>query len=628
LKLLLAETERPVMDEPGEIAGRRYLRVRADHPQGTFVFWIDPETYVLRRLVYPTDARKRAIEARTGTTLQAVSLVADLEGARLDADVKPSAFAFEPSEGVKTVDALVPLDPEKLLGKPIGEFAFVDAEGNRITRDSLAGKTVAVDFWATWCQPCREGLPKFAEVARQYQDNQQVVFLAVSIDAPETENKVLQATLDQWGVELPIVRDLEGNLTNVFEFAGVPATFILDGKGVLQDFVPGLDPQLPQSLPKKLDRLLGGEDIYPTKVAETGADRTASEEIELPKVEIAPRSEPATFQLVPLWKCRDVKSPGNVLVVGQAGGESRILVVDAWNSIAELGLDGKLIARHQPEIDPSEILSALRTAVGGDGKRYYAAFALLSAQQRCHLMDGDFRLLASYPPDALEKPHQGIADVRLADLRGTGEIRAYVGYWGVVGVQEVSLEGKRLAYNRSLADVSQIAVSGPDVQGHRQLLCTNNTGALAVIAAGDTLKLQQQLALPGQFLRWITAADLTTDGQPELCALGFTQVGDNPVIGLDLKGKVLWRYALPAGIHEKPIERIVPGRLFADGEGQWLLPGPDGSIHVVAADGKPIDRFNYGAALTGLATAESDGHPMLIVASENALEAFSVRQRP
>jgi hypothetical protein len=58
--------------------------------------------------------------------------------------------------------------------------------------------------------------------------------------------------------------------------------------------------------------------------------------------------------------------------------------------------------------------------------------------------------------------------------------------------------------------------------------------------------------------------------------------------------------------------------------GQWILPGPDGSIHFIAADGKPLDKFNYGAALQGLATVEIDGRPVLVVASANGVEAWKV----
>ncbi|MGD0900645.1 MAG: hypothetical protein ABR915_22665, partial [Thermoguttaceae bacterium] len=62
----------------------------------------------------------------------------------------------------------------------------------------------------------------------------------------------------------------------------------------------------------------------------------------------------------------------------------------------------------------------------------------------------------------------------------------------------------------------------------------------------------------------------------------------------------------------------------ADGPGAWILPGCDGSIHFVSADGRPIDRFNYGAILGGLATVMVDGKPVLLVASENGLEALRI----
>jgi hypothetical protein len=61
-----------------------------------------------------------------------------------------------------------------------------------------------------------------------------------------------------------------------------------------------------------------------------------------------------------------------------------------------------------------------------------------------------------------------------------------------------------------------------------------------------------------------------------------------------------------------------------DGAGQWLLPGADGSIHILSADGRLFDKFNYGAALQGLATVEINGQPVLVVASANGLEAWRV----
>ena len=91
-----------------------------------------------------------------------------------------------------------------------------------------------------------------------------------------------------------------------------------------------------------------------------------------------------------------------------------------------------------------------------------------------------------------------------------------------------------------------------------------------------------------------------------------------------MAGEELWRYPLPRGAHRQPIEQIVAGRLSTVGAGQWLLPAADGSIHIIASDGTPLDKFNYGAVLCGLATAEIDGRPLLIVSSTEGLEAWKV----
>ncbi len=125
-------------------------------------------------------------------------------------------------------------------------------------------------------------------------------------------------------------------------------------------------------------------------------------------------------------------------------------------------------------------------------------------------------------------------------------------------------------------------------------------------------------------LHWIVAADLRGDGQPLWCAMVAPKLGENLAIGLSLDGKELWTYPLPAGVQPQPIEPIIPGKLTRSGPGQWILPGPDGSIHVVSADGKPWDKFNSGLILQGLATVEIAGQPVLVVSSGNGLEAWKV----
>ena len=122
---------------------------------------------------------------------------------------------------------------------------------------------------------------------------------------------------------------------------------------------------------------------------------------------------------------------------------------------------------------------------------------------------------------------------------------------------------------------------------------------------------------------WIVGADLRGDGHLEWCGMSAAKLGENLAVGFSLDGKELWNYALPAGV-PPPMDTDRPGKLSREGPGQWILPAPDGSIHVISADGKPLDKFNSGLTLQGLATAEIDGQPVLIISSADGLEAWKV----
>ena len=281
----------------------------------------------------------------------------------------------------------------------------------------------------------------------------------------------------------------------------IPTTFILGPDGIVQDFEQGGDPKLSDELPAKLKKVLAGENIFeqPLKQyqeqlsqyakmvekaaaeGEAGGGDGMTEERKLPEVKTAPRSEPTHFKLTSLWKCADVKSPGNILVLSDKGGPARLAVVENWKSVAEVGLDGKLIALHKLNLADSEVMGSLRSAVGADGKRWLVAF--LSSQQRCHVLDANWNVVASYPEDALKKPHSGIGDVQLGDLEGDGKLKMFVSYWGVVGVQGVSLEGKRLWSERLPLQRDEHGLWAPDEKGRRKLYCANIMGSLVVLTA-------------------------------------------------------------------------------------------------------------------------------------------------
>jgi hypothetical protein len=102
------------------------------------------------------------------------------------------------------------------------------------------------------------------------------------------------------------------------------------------------------------------------------------------------------------------------------------------------------------------------------------------------------------------------------------------------------------------------------------------------------------------------------------------ELGSYVAVGLDISGKELWTYELPKGHPQVPIDAVVPGSVTPSGPPQWLLPAADGSIHILAADGKLFDRFNYGSPLSGLATTRLDGRPVLLIASPQGVDALRV----
>jgi thiol-disulfide isomerase/thioredoxin len=649
LKWLCKGDEAIEMGEPGEIGGRDCYRVKIARADGTMVLWIDQETFALLRMLPPLDFVREELEKQG--QLQSLSLVVEFTGAKLDAPVDPGLFAFDLPKDAEAVKYFLP-SPARLLGKKSPPLKFLDLSGKPVTSQSLAGKIVVLCFWHSSYPPSQKTLPLLEQIYQKYKGNDRVAFLAVSFDDPKTDNKSLQEVLDQWKVHMPVVREPAGSKSGPpsdplryknCRLVPAPPIFVLGADGVVQYFTIQYaddrgQPSFVKELPERLDQLLAGKDVYPLELQRFDEEQNRYQEalaaamqgkppaggrvkeIAIPQAKIAPRSDPKHLKLTPLWKCVELKKPGNILVVPHFGGAPRLEIIDSWDSIAEVGLNGKLLAAHKLDIQKGELICSLRTAVGGNGKRLFAGSAI--GQQRLHLFDENWNLLASYPADALENPHSGIMDVQLADLEGDGKLQLYVSYLGVVGLQKASLDGKRLSSNRLLNNV-HMAI-GPAKKGRRNLVCSNIHGSLVTV--DSNLNVLDEVFLSGRNLQWIAATEASGDEQVRFCGLSVTPraFGQTVAVSFTLRGEELWSYALPQGFLSQPIEPILAGKVTAAAAGQWLLPGADGSIHILDADGKLVDQFNYGAVLCGLATVEIDGKPALIVATPGGVEALRV----
>jgi hypothetical protein len=346
----------------------------------------------------------------------------------------------------------------------------------------------------------------------------------------------------------------------------------------------------------------------------------------IPRVQLSPRTEPANLKMTRLWSCDQLKHPGNITVVPAAGGSQRILVIDGATSVVELKADGTIAATHPLELQGNEVVTALRTAAAGDGNRYFVGTARRT--QRVHVFDESLKTILVYP----DSQHPGIADVQLADLNGDGKLEMIIGYADVAGVHAVDLQGNRLWVDRSMVEAFRVAVLAPDNAGQRGVLAMNGgVGGGTVVQLDSQGKQLKEISVTDCSIGWVVAEDLDGNGESEICviAMALTPEGQAAsqnfdVMGIDQDGRPLWRHPLAGGVHYEAIEPVAAGNVFPGGPSQWLIAAADGTISIVAADGRLVDRFAYGAELSGLATAQWDGKAVLLVATPKTVEAWRI----
>lgn len=655
---LVFNAQAPDLDSPEKIDGRPCYRVRIDRREGTMVLWVDQQTFVVRRVEHPAGGYLRFLEPFKGVITN-MTITAELTNAELDPPLDDSLFHFTVPKGtdlVKRIEAV-------RMAAEIPKFKLRSLDGETITRESLADKVVVLKFWQlNDLLPYYDDLVTFQKIIRQFEDKENVVFLTVNTDPDdEVSDDELAATLARGRLALPVTRMPFKAAYRSFGLQISQTTILLSRDSTLQDHVTGAYPNQSTLLPKNISILYKGGDLVLDKPEEPhdfrffegfdfqNADDPEEQQKAAPaaliKAEIAPASEPDLLRRTRLWACSELKQPGNMLVVHDDEGD-RLFVIEGSRKVAEIAADGKVAAWYELELpNKDEAVTFLRTAVDGAGRRFFLASRAGVQQQQVHLFDDDWNLKLSFPlptmvlvslpmpvvfpptlPVSVSVPlergtHPGIADALVTDLNGDGELEMLVGYLNAVGVHCVNLQGERLWRNPATDIVQRLAVTAPNERGERRLLVAG--GLLMPIDADG--QERQPIGVRDAFVRLVYTADLDRDDNSEWCVIA-TKPSDRPphesVVGLSPRGDELWTYDLPAGIPQNiALDMVATGSLLGDA-GQWTIAAADGSIHILDIDGGLVDHFNYGAAARGMAIANIDGKPALIVATNSGVEAW------
>ncbi|WP_043930717.1 peroxiredoxin family protein [Bacillus sp. EB01] len=116
------------------------------------------------------------------------------------------------------------------------DFELKTLKGGTVKLSELKGKKVMLNFWATWCAPCKKEMPDMQKLHEEASED--LVILAVNID-PQLD---VQGFIDENGITFPILLDEEDKVNQQYQVVSIPTSFFIDSNGVIQEKFIGAMP--------------------------------------------------------------------------------------------------------------------------------------------------------------------------------------------------------------------------------------------------------------------------------------------------------------------------------------------------------------------------------------------------
>ncbi len=177
-----------------------------------------------------------AAAAENGTSLPVMLLRAVIVASLVIATtvgikILAESTSASPLDSTKTITSVYKFTP----GTPAPDFQLATLEGEMVTLADYRGQTVMINFWATWCPPCRSEMPDMEQI---YQEGktQDIVVLAVNM---QEAKEPVQAFIDKYGLTFPVLLDTSGEISQKFGVQSLPTSLFIDPEGNVSSFSVG-----------------------------------------------------------------------------------------------------------------------------------------------------------------------------------------------------------------------------------------------------------------------------------------------------------------------------------------------------------------------------------------------------